>query len=317
MVHDENALDAQEVADILHVSRNTVYNLVKASALASYNIGRKMRFTVKDVDAYITTARNSSTEAIASAGSFTTATATTSIRTSRGYTPFRIAGNDMAADVVANYLGGSGIPMQRIYENSYRSLVDMYREGVEGALIHLFDHENDCYNIPYVQRIVPGIPLVVIRMVKRREGLLVKKSNPKGLRTWSDLLRPDVTMANREKGAGSRVLLDEKLVSLKVGAQRPQGYNREFTNTLTLAAFIANGGADVGLGSERAYHQVEGLGFLPLQNEYLDLVMLKTEQTMAAVKFLKMVSSTKGFRAELSNVIGYDVSCTGNIIYEV
>lgn len=317
MVSDENALDAQEVADILQVSRNTVYNLVKGGALASYNVGRKMRFTNKDVEAYIANARNTATETVASSAPLATSASAAPARTVQEYTPFRIAGNDMAADVVANYLGSSGMPMQRIYENSYRSLVDMYREGVEGAVIHLYDHATGHYNVPYVQRAVPGVPVIVIRLVKRRQGLLVARGNPKQLRRWGDFLRDDVTMANREKGAGSRVLLDEKLISLEAGVVRPKGYAREFTNTLTLAAFVANGGADVGIGSERAYHQVDGLDFLPLQDEFLDLVLLKTERTAPAVKFLKMVSSRKGFKSELSNVVGYDSSATGNIVYEV
>ena len=317
MVHDENALTAPEVAEILQVSRNTVYNLVKAGALASYNVGRKMRFTMKDVEAYIANARNASTEAVAASASLSTATSASPARKVEEYTPFRIAGNDMAADVVANYLGGSGVPMQRIYENSHSALVDMYSAGVEAAVVHLFDHKTGRYNIPYVQRIVPGVSLVIIRLVKRRQGLVVKRGNPKNLRKWSDFLREDVTMANRERGAGSRVLLDEKLVSLEAGMMRPAGYDREFTSTLAAAAFVANGGADVALGSERVYHQVAGLDFLPLQEEYLDLVLLKTKRTMPAVKFLKMVTANEGFRTEIGNVIGYDGSDTGKIVYEV
>lgn len=315
MVKDENALNAQEVADILQVSRNTVYNLVKGGALTAYNVGRKMRFTMKDVDAYIAHARNASTESVA-AGDVADSSALPSRRTEE-YTPFRIAGNDMAADVVANYLGGAGLPMQRIYENSYRALAHMYRNGVEAAIVHLYDHKTGQHNVPYVQRIVPGTPLIVIHLVRRRQGFLVAKGNPKNLRTWSDLLRDDVVMANRERGAGSRILLDEQLMALEAGSLHPRGYDREFTSTLALGAFIANGGADVGLGSERVFHQVDGLAFIPLHEEQLDLVLLKTARTQPAVKFLRQVLSGAGFKSEMGNIVGYDARNAGLVAYEV
>ena len=230
---------------------------------------------------------------------------------------FCIAGNDIAADVVSNYLGGAGMPMRRVYENSYRALADMYRGEVEAALVHLYDHRTDSYNVPYVQRLVPGTPVVVIRVVARRQGFLVARGNPKGLRRWVDLLRADVTMVNREKGAGTRILLDEQLVALEAGVKRPAGYDRELTSPLALGAFIANGGADVGVGSERVFHQVDGLDFLPLQDEYLDLVLLKQERTAEVIGFIRRVLSSAGFRDELGSIVGYDTDDTGKVLYEV
>ena len=329
--YDDNALTAQDVASLLQVSRNTVYNLVKAGALASYSVGRKMRFTARDVDAYIAHARNASTEAVAagrvgmappagqtvgSRGAGSQASMDTGVRQAASVRPFRIAGSDIAADVVANYLGQAGLSIERVYENSYQALQNMYVDGVDAAVVHLYDRKTDRFNVPFVQRVVPGTPLVVMHLVRRRQGLLVKAGNPKNVRKWTDLLRDDVVLANRERGAAARVMLDEQLVALEVG-KLPLGYEQEFKSPLAAAAYVASGAADVTLGSERIYHQVDGLDFLPLANEDLDLVVAKNSRTEQPLRFLRRVLVGRGFKEELAHAVGYDTSRTGEITYEV
>ena len=109
--------------------------------------------------------------------------------------------------------------------------------------------------------------MTVVRLAKRRQGLIVKRGNPKGLRSWEDLLQPGVRIVNREKGCGSRILLDEKLVELGAHRGEIEGYDREFPSALTMASLVARGAADAGIGAERVFHQVEGVDFLPLQDE--------------------------------------------------
>ena len=306
---DENALDAQDVANMLGVSRNTVYNLVKSGELASYSVGRKMRFTMQDVEAYIAAARG---------GERTSASSQTprKVASPPAASAFRIAGNDIAADMIANYLGQAGLPIERLYHNSYQSLEEMYTAGVEAAVIHLYDRKTKSFNIPYVQRIVPGTPLVVMHLVRRRQGFLVRQRNPKEIRTWVDLLRDDVEIANRERGAGSRVLLDEQLIALEAGSM-PKGYDRQFLSPLGAAAFVAQGGADVTIGDERVYHQVDGLDFLPMIEEDLAVVLAKTDKTIKPIRFLQRVMESRGFKTELSHNIGYDTMHTGEVLYEV
>lgn len=324
MAFDMNALTAEEVAKMLGVSRNTIYNMAREGTLASYNVGRKLRFTEEDVTAFIAQARNSPPDASASQPTPRTATAA-HVQTARSaFRPetgqqgtFRVAGDDVIADVLANYLSGAGLPVQRIYENSYDSLVDMYLNGVEAALVQQYDHRTQSYNVASAQRIIPGTPMVVIHVVKRWQGLLVAKGNPKRIRRWSDFLRDDVTMVNGPKGSGSRILLDEKLLELEAGVARPHGYEREAVSPLAMGAAIAQGRADVGLGSERVYHQVDGLDFVPLQQENLDLVLLKTERTMRAVYYCKNLTRSEGFETELSSIVGYSAVNTGEVAYEV
>ena len=317
---DENALDAGDVAAILQVSRSTVYNLVKAGLLSSYSVGRKMRFTARDVEAYIAYARN------VASGNGTAAANVVSQSTpdpapvsphSPGSGPFIISGNDLAADIIASYLGQAGANPQRRYVNSYQALVDLYARKAQAAIIHLYDGATKRYNVPYVRRIVPGTPLVVIHLLQRTQGFLVPKGSEKRLRAWGDLLDGGIRIANRERGTGERILLDEQLAAMEAGPVRPDGYEREFASALTAAAFVASGGADVAIGSERIFHQVDGLNYHPLITESLDLVLVKTPHTEQIVRFLKRLLASHGFREDLSHTVGYDTSRTGSILFEM
>jgi len=307
---NEDALTAEEVAEILQVNKNTIYNLVKASKINSYNIGRKIRFTMKDVQAYI-------------AQSKTNITHKTNEKTlvdnndiiDREHA-FVVAGQDVMLDVLANYLAGSGVGALRVYTGSYNGLVNIYLNKVHAAAIHLWDGETDTYNLPYVKRLVPGTPLIMMHLAVRRQGLLVRRGNPKNIRTWSDLLRPDVTIINREKGAGSRILLDEHLVQLEADHLQVNGYNRETSSMLALGSLIARGGADAGVGIERVYHQIEGLDFIPLQDEELALVVRKSEFTKKAIQAIRYILGSTGFREELSTTPGYNTSRMGQLLYE-
>lgn len=92
---------------------------------------------------------------------------------------------------------------------------------------------------------MPGMPVRLVRLVRRRQGLIVAKGNPKGLRAWGDLGRSDVRIANRERGCGSRVLLDEKLAECGVSRTCVAGYGREHPSALSAASLVARGAADV------------------------------------------------------------------------
>lgn len=333
LIAKEEALTADEVAQLLQVSKNTVYNLVKRDELASYHVGRKMRFTRADVQNYIARARRQKAREMgpeaapadpsaAALGDASGAadpsgcppeTAGAHARAAGGYT---IAGNDILGDMLANYLGAVEVPIRRVYEGSYRALVEAYFGNARAALVHIYDGATGAYNVPAVRRLAPGLPLTVVRLVKRRQGLIVARGNPKGLRSWEDLLQPGVRLANRERGCGSRILLDEKLT--QIGARRAEleGYEREFPSALTMATVVARGGADAGIGAERVFHQVEGVDFLPLQDEWLDIVLMDGSGMELVVQAIVRLARTRAFRAEVAAVAGYDTSHMGEIVYE-
>ncbi len=342
-----DALTADEVAQMLRVSRNTVYNLVKRDELASYYVGRKMRFARADVESYIArtasmpasmragaagrsasaastpgeaqhAARNGARAQQAAVGSLGAAARSGQGGGGRtGGGAYVIAGNDIVGDLMANYLGAtSRIPFERVYEGSHAALVDLFDGRVHAALTHLRD-ASGAYNIPFVERILPGMPVRLVRLVGRRQGLIVAKGNPKKLRTWMDLGHKGVRIANRERGCGSRVLLDEMLSKYGIDRRALAGYDREHASALTTAALVARGAADVCVGSERTFHQVEGVDFLPLQAEWLDVALsLETEACVRVADAVCRLVNARPFREDVGRLVGYDISCMGEVVFE-
>src|SRR5262249_55216058 len=137
---------------------------------------------------------------------------------------------------------------------------------------HLLDVETGEYNLSYVRRMLDGRAVVVMTLVYRDQGLIVPGGNPKGIRTLDDLMRDDVLFVNRQKGAGTRVLLDYKLAQMGADPLHVRGYEREEYTHLAVAATVAGGAADVGLGILAAARALE-LDFVPLLKERYDLII--------------------------------------------
>lgn len=340
-----DALTADEVARMLRVSRNTVYNLVKRDELAAYHVGRKMRFARADVENYIArtasmpssmrgdgAGRPASTAPASGAGlpAAREGGARRPAGAARGKTvragcvggrpdggAYVIAGNDVLGDLVANYLGATArIPFERLYEGSHASLVDLFGGRAHAALTHLRD-ASGAYNVPFVERILPGMSVRVVRLVRRRQGLIVAKGNPKELRGWADLGREGVRVANRERGSGSRVLLDEMLADQGIDRKALAGYGREHASALATAALVARGAADVCGGSERTFHQVEGVDFLPLQDEWLDAALsLETEGCARVADSICRLLGARPFREDVGRLVGYDIARMGEVVFE-
>lgn len=339
---NNDALTAEDVAELLHVSKSSVYKLVKMDELASYYVGRKLRFTMADVENYIARSRATKAREIESAmeeGASSAAAALgkagakrdapSSMVTSKAAPMpnipaqqtrmYTLSGNDIVGDMMTNYLGAIGMPINRIYEGSYDALVNLYRRQAHAGLSHLYDGDTDTYNVEAVKRLLPGVPVRIIRLVKRRQGLIVAKKNPQALRTWEDLLKPGIRLINRERGCGSRILLDEKLSAQDISAAerfRISGYDREAKSGLAMASFVARGAADAGIGVERAFRQVEGVDFIPLQDEWLDLVLVMAPELEKQTELFTKLVRMRPFREEVGNVVGYDASHMGEIIYE-
>lgn len=313
-MRNDDALTADEVAGLLQVSRSSVYKLVKADELASYHVGRKMRFTMGDVENYIARSKR------AKAAAMKAAAAPRSVVPASAPQPvsvaFVLAGNDILGDILANYLGATNTAVDRVYEGSYNALVDVYRGSAHAALAHLYDGETDSYNVAAVKRLLPGVPVKVVRLVRRRQGLIVAKGNPKNLRTWDDLLQSGVRLVNRERGCGSRILLDEQLARRGVSGAAIEGYGREANSALSMASFVVRGAADAGIGAERVFRQVEGVDFLPLQDEWLDIVLAKRPGCERAADAIAKLTRTRPFREEIGSIVGYDASRMGEVVFE-
>jgi putative molybdopterin biosynthesis protein len=231
---------------------------------------------------------------------------------------FVICGQDLILDVLSNYIEmhPKGTQALRSYIGSYNSLTALYHGNVQVASVHLWDGDTGQYNIPYVKRLLPGIPAVILHLTNRIQGFYVAKGNPKNIKTWSDLKRPDITIINREKGAGSRVLLDEHLRLLGIYGSSIKGYNRETQSHITAASTVGRGGADVAVGQEKIAKQVESIDFIPLQKERYELVVRKEDMHTLPIQAIIEILRSDEFKMELNGIGGYDTSEMGNIVAE-
>ena len=306
------SLSTQEVADILHVSKSTIYDLIRRGEIHSYKIGRKVRFTQDDVDAYIARSRHEhSTRPVKNID-----THSTLLTPPKEEEPeLIISGQDVVLDILANYLQQEGIRTARTYLNSFEGLLSLYQDNIHVAACHLFDGFD--YNTSYVRSLMPGVPAVLVNVSYRTQGFYVRKGNPKNIKGWSDLSREDITVLNRRVGSSARILMDIQLKRLGIPTVKVKGYDKIMKSHLTMAAAIAAGEADLAIGTERISRQIEDLDFIPLLEERFDFVIKKDMMETEAVQKLMKVLKDPAFRKEIAHFSGNDYRDMGKIVGEV
>ncbi len=238
-------------------------------------------------------------------------------------TIFCIGSHDMALDLLAQFLAEHNRRLTSANVGSQGGLVALRRGQAHMAGSHLLDPNTGEYNISYIRQYMPDIPVKVIALVGRDQGLLVKKGNPKKIKGLGDLSRLEaraepgrgVQFMNRQRGAGTRVLLDYHLVKLGISAESILGYTQEEYTHLGVAAAIASGRADCGLGIAAAAQALD-LDFIPLFQERYDLVIPKEHAISDLLSPLFGVLAGRGFRESVSKLTGYDISVMGKIILE-
>jgi putative molybdopterin biosynthesis protein len=314
-------LTAQEVADILKITKNTVYELVKRGELASCKVGKQIRINAAAVEAYLTQSKNRhpATSAAPYAPEQEVAKSENKFSHPDCCSGMIICGQDIALDIIAQRLNQqfTGLNACRSYMGSYNGLYALYQGRVHVATAHLWDRETNEYNVPYVKKFLPGIPAVIIRIAQRYQGFYVKAGNHKSIEGWEDLLRQDITIVAREKGSGTRILLDQKLQQLGIMGSSIAGYDKEFTSHLAVASAISCGEADIGLGSEKGSQQVKDIQFIPLQKESYDLVMKVEDVDKPQYKAILDIVTSADFKKDLLSIGCYDISQTGRWIQKI
>ena len=184
-----------------------------------------------------------------------------------------IGSHDLTLDLLAQFLAETGNRrLASANVGSLGGLVALRRGEAHVAGSHLLDPETGEYNNSYVKQYLPNRDVFLVTLVGREQGWIVAKGNPKGLQNWADVANPGVQIVNRQRGAGTRVLLDYELGQLDIKLDRLLGYDREEYTHLAVAAAIASGTADCGLGI-RAAARALALDFVPLTHEQYDLVI--------------------------------------------
>jgi putative molybdopterin biosynthesis protein len=231
-------------------------------------------------------------------------------------TIFAIGSHDVCLDLLAQFLAVKGMRLVSANVGSQGGLVALKRNEAHLAGSHLLDPTTGIYNIASIKRYLAGISVKVIGFVGRKQGLMVLKGNPKGITSLHDLVRPDINFVNRQRGAGTRVLLDYKLSQLGIAPEQMHGYNHEEFTHLAVAASISSGRADCGLGIAAAA-QALNLDFIPLFDEQYDLVVPEEYFSSKLLTPVWEILANPEFQMAVSALPGYDVSKMGKIIWEI
>ena len=226
-----------------------------------------------------------------------------------------IGSHDLTLDLLASLLRRSHPDLHLSSTNvgSLAGLLALKRAEAHMAGSHLLDEETGEYNLPYVARLLPGEKVVVLTLVHRDQGLILPKGNPKGITTLLDLAREGVAFVNRQKGAGTRILLDYRLKQLGIDPTRITGYEREEYTHLAVAAAVKAGVADVGLGILGAARALD-LDFVPLLKERYHLIIPEPHYRDPLLRPLLDLISSDGFTKEVEALGGYDTSETGRVV---
>ncbi len=222
------------------------------------------------------------------------------------HTIVAIGSHDLILDLAASHLRAAD-PLVTLASSNVGSLGGLValRDGLcHLAGSHLLDPASGEYTLPYLDRILGGRPVAVIRLAHRDQGLIVQPGNPLGLAEIKDLARAGVRYVNRQRGAGTRVLLDHQLRLLGISPEAVDGYQREQHTHLAVAAAVAAGRADAGLGIMAAARAF-GLAFVPVTREPYDLVVPVAALDGPLLAPLWALLDSDPFRAEVAALGGY------------
>jgi putative molybdopterin biosynthesis protein len=178
---------------------------------------------------------------------------------------------------------------------------------------HLLDPETGDFNVPYILEHFSPAEVLLVHLGWREQGLMVLPGNPKGISGIEDLARPGVRFVNRQKGSGTRLLLDYELERKGMDPGSLTGYEREMFTHTAVAAAVAGGSADAALGVLAAAKAL-GLEFVPVARERYDLLVLESFSRTRGYEALLAVLRDPGYRSEIEALGGYDLSESGKLI---
>ena len=224
-----------------------------------------------------------------------------------------IGSHDLILDILADRmpLAHPGIYLSSTHVGSMAGLMALKRREAHIAPTHLLDEDTGVYNIPYLKRLFSDRDMVLIKGVRRIQGIIVKKGNPLGIKEIRDLT--GVNYVNRQRGAGTRVFLDYKLKEAGIAPSEVNGYDREAATHMAVAALVKNGGADAGMGIYSAAKAMD-LDFIPVGEEEYDFATEKKNLELPKMQAFIEVLKSSGFKEKAMTIGGYELSMAGEII---
>jgi len=229
------------------------------------------------------------------------------------HTVVSIGSHDLILDVIADLLPTlfQGVHLSSTHTGSMGGLMALKSGEAHIAPIHLLDEETGAYNIPILKKLFAGRPMALIKGVGRVQGLMVSNGNPLGIVGIKDLTR--CRYVNRQRGAGTRVLLDYKLKATGIHPAQIKGYDREAATHMAVAAVIKDGAADAGLGILSAAKAM-GLDFIPVGNEEYDFAIPVEYLKLMHIRSLISLLKSPIFLRKLEELAGYTAELCGEVV---
>ena len=226
-----------------------------------------------------------------------------------------VGSHDLSLDVLADLLraGESGVTLSSSHVGSLGGLRALGRGHCHLAGCHLLDPEDGSYNRSHVARYLPEVPVRRVHLVRREQGLMVPKGNPKSVTGFADLRRSDLAFVNRQAGSGTRVLLDWELRRQDIDPDGVSGYRTEEFTHMAVAVAVLSEAADVGLGIRAAAHAL-GLDFVPVASEDYELVVPEAHWAHPGIQALLQAVRSEAFAARMAELGGYETGRTGEIV---
>ena len=230
------------------------------------------------------------------------------------HTILSVGSHDLALELLGVFLRRkmNNVAVSCANVGSMGGIMAIRNQEAHMAGIHLLDDKTGLYNISYVENFLGNTPCHLVHLAMREQGLMIVPGNGKGITGLGDLVRSDISFINRQRGSGTRMLLDYELVKRDIDVKQISGYEKEVGTHMAVAASIAAGTADTGLGV-RAAAAALGLDFIPIAEEQYDILLNfpeHDERLQAIIDILR----TAEFRQEVEALGGYDLKNAGQII---
>ncbi|AHF05848.1 substrate-binding domain-containing protein [Desulfitobacterium metallireducens] len=331
-MESSSPLTVEEAAQLLKVSKYTIYELIKRGEIPAQRIGRQIRI---DPDTLFNSLHRSDQNNNPTTKTFEpenpdlnqvppTDQNSNSINPTSNFkseTPLNnlvfIGSHDPVVELFADFWKHASTPFELHLEfkGSMEGLMALYHNQAQISGIHLWDENTQEYNLPYIHYVIPGEPVTLINLVQRIQGFIIQPGNPWKLKSWEDLTQKGLRFVNRQKGSGTRLKLDSYLNKAKITPAEIQGYTQEVDTHMDIASCVANNQADVGIGVQSAAHRM-GLDFIPLFHERYDLVLLPEKMPTEALQHILTILKSPAFHNAIERQVGYDTSLTGKILYQ-
>lgn len=228
-----------------------------------------------------------------------------------------VGSHDNAIDVIADLMrsGSSRYSLSSSHVGSMGGLMAIKKGLCHLAGSHLLDTGDGSYNISYIKKFLPDLPVRLVRLAEREQGLIIAPGNPKKITGIKDLNRDDIVFINRQSGSGTRVLLDYQLKRAGIDPGSIRGYeNEEFTH-MAVAVAVLGQAADAGLGILAAARAL-GLDFMPVAKESYEIVIPEVFAETGRIRLLLEIIGSEAFIRKIKNMGGYHTEQTGRLVWK-